>query len=312
MRWIRLTLMLTMVAAALASCRHREAQPPVQYADTTMWHVTDRTSDVDLFYVVSTNVATGLGADSLDTYRSLLTAADRAAMEKEMAYVGGKFADMNVYAPYYHQYTMSSLMLADDAFQPLRQEVADEVFTAFSYYLRHYNQGRPFVLCGFSQGAMHLLDLLRRMDDDAYARCVAAYALGYRLTASDIAHPHIRPATDEASAGVTVSFNSVSDTAAIWHRLTDGAVTCINPANWRTDCTPATLLIDSVEATVHVDQEHQVLIVDGLQPERYYIPGLRGHCPIGNYHLGDLIFYSRLIAANASTRASTLGNSQPR
>lgn len=276
------------------------------YADTARWYIDDRESEVDLFYVVSTNVATGMNADSIDTYLAQLTAEDCAVMQKEMAYVGGKFGDMNVYSPFYHQYTLSSLTLTEEEFLPLDDQAAREVCEAFDYYMANYNRGRRFVLCGFSQGAMHLLKLLRHMDDETYGRCVAAYVLGYRLAADDVEHPHICPATDELTPGVTISFNSVNDTTAIWHKLTDGAVTCINPVNWHTDAEPASLTIGEAEATVHVDQKRQVLIVEGLQPEQYYIAGLKDHCPVGNYHLGDLLFYSRLIAANASRRADAL------
>lgn len=300
-------VLLTLVMCALlAGCR--PAEKPQMYDDASLWYVNERTADVDVFYVVSTNVATGLNTDSTDTYLALLTPDDRALMQKEMEYIGRKFSHMNVYAPFYHQYTVSSLSLPDSTFLPLRQTVADEVCQAFDYYLTHYNQGRPFVLCGFSQGAMHLLTLLRHMDDETYHRCVAAYSLGYCLTANDVAHPHICAATDELQPGVTVSFNSVADTLAIWHKLTDGAVTCINPVNWHTDAEPATLDINGVEATIHVDQQHQVLIVEGLEPEQYYIAGLKDFCSIGNYHLGDLIFYSRLIAENAERRAASYIN----
>lgn len=301
------TLLAIFLGITLVSCHAQATLSASEYDDSAMWYVADNNADYDVFYVVSTNVASAIGTDNVDTYRAFLTEDDRALMAKEFAYIAKKFGKKaNTYAPYYHQYTMSSIGLPDKQFMPLRQEVAKEVFEAFDYYLEHYNKGRNFVLMGFSQGAMHVQDLLRHMDDATYKRCIAAYSLGYRLSAEDLKHPHIKVATGAEDTGVTISFNSANSVSAVWPMLTDGAVTCINPINWRTDSTPATTDIDGVTATVHIDKSKQVLIVEGLQPERYYIPSLSRFCPVGNYHLGDLIFYPEHLVKNATLRASKM------
>ena len=61
-----------------------------------------------------------------------------------------------------------------------RSEVRDRVrdaLAAFDYYIRHYNQGRPFVLVGHSQGSamtkLILFDYLSARPD-VYRRMVAA------------------------------------------------------------------------------------------------------------------------------------------
>ena len=55
-----------------------------------------------------------------------------------------------------------------------------DVKRAFQYYIDHYNNGRPFILVGHSQGTFHLMPLLEQMIDQTPLkdRLVAAYAIG--------------------------------------------------------------------------------------------------------------------------------------
>lgn len=50
---------------------------------------------------------------------------------------------------------------------------------AFDYYLKHYNQGRPFILAGHSQGAKSVIELLKHKLNAANYR-----QLGGRLSRS--------------------------------------------------------------------------------------------------------------------------------
>ena len=110
-------------------------------------------------------------------------------------------------------YTSDSLV---DARMPLAY---GDVRKAFAYYLEHYNNGRPFILAGFSQGAMAVVDLLKSMDDSTYSRLVAAYVIGYKVTDTNA---HISPAQDSADLGVTICYNSVRDNSCAIPFLSDG------------------------------------------------------------------------------------------
>lgn len=257
----------------------------------------------DVFYIVSTNVVGSYDENGKESYLALLTDEERATMDKEFAYVRSKFGeDFNFYAPYYHQYTLNSISLPESKFMPLRKSALKEVAEAFNDYYYNRRGDHDFVIIGFSQGAMHTVDLLKQLTDEQYSHCIAAYSLGYRLSEEDLSDPHITAAYGESEWGTTISFNSVANVDAIWPALTEGAVTCINPVNWVTDATPASLVIDGVDATVHVDTTKHVLIVEGINPADYAIPSLDAYCKPGNLHLGDLLFYSDLIGANAKTR----------
>ena len=62
----------------------------------------------------------------------------------------------NVYAPYYRQDNGSSV----DRFNVISGIPTMDGVAAFDYYIKHYNNGRPFILVGHSQGATVLSNLL--------------------------------------------------------------------------------------------------------------------------------------------------------
>jgi hypothetical protein len=59
----------------------------------------------------------------------------------------------------------------------------EDVRSAFFYYLQHWNQGRPFILAGHSQGSQHLVRLIQELEtlhetSVLLDRLVAAYLIG--------------------------------------------------------------------------------------------------------------------------------------
>lgn len=78
----------------------------------------------------------------------------------------------NLYVPRYRQATIGSY--PDDGGTDLYdlesfQVAYADVLDAFQTYLATYNEGRPFVLLGHSQGTHHLIRLLQEEFDDAPA-----------------------------------------------------------------------------------------------------------------------------------------------
>ncbi len=70
-----------------------------------------------------------------------------------------------------------------------RQEQRTDVYAALDYYFKHYNQGRPFILAGHSQGSMMLKIALTdyfKEHTDYLERMVAAYVIGFSITTDDL------------------------------------------------------------------------------------------------------------------------------
>lgn len=308
---------LAVALLAFVWVRQSQSQPQLSsiWQDPDMWYQSANeydTAKIDVFYFVSTEVLSATDSLGNVVWQSPLTPSDRTAMTGEIAWVEQNmfYDDYNLFAPYYHQFTFDAIwQLSESQFDSVYQSVAGEACQAFDDYMANENHGRPFVLAGFSQGAMLTLEVLRHMTDEQYSRMVACYTIGYRLTENDLVHPHIRAAEGENDHGVVVSFNSTLSEDAIWPFVSEAAATCINPVNWCTDATPAVFAFDSTSNELHVDTAAHVLLVSTDCPSYYHAfydvaPFfLQAGVSRDNLHHWDLLFYASRIHDNALCRA---------
>ena len=87
-----------------------------------------------------------------------------------------------------------------------------DITAALDYYFENFNNGRPFVIAGHSQGSAILRLVLKKYfkeHPDYYKHMVAAYAIGYSITKDDLeANPHMKFATGETDTGVIISWHA--------------------------------------------------------------------------------------------------------
>ena len=86
-----------------------------------------------------------------------------------------------IYAPRYRQATIYSFMDRAGDGKPALQLAYEDVERAFDYFIEHYNQGRPFILAGHSQGSVHVRTLLREAHHGHEAARAARRRLSDRL-----------------------------------------------------------------------------------------------------------------------------------
>ena len=311
-RYSFLTLVLAGLTLALSSWCDEERRaiigplPPVpDYTDSTQWFIINRGGEADLFYIISTETDDHMMGDDTchlaDTYDETL----RKNMLKEMVAVDSFYSGkrLNYFSPYYRQVSMHSWATPDKAF--VRLSVAlDDVMRSWDYYLKHLNQGRPFIIAGFSQGAAATLDILKGMPDSVFSRLVAAYLIGYKVTQADVdTSKNIKLAQGATDTGVLICFNSIRSPESILY-ISENNVACINPVNWHTDSvkTPFVLYGRRGNDTLSVwcDTVSHHLIVDGYTKHRP-IP-LFGKP--GNYHNMELKFYYPYIRQNMADRVA--------
>jgi len=292
------------------SCQTRQTcHEPVpeepDYQDSTQWYVTDRQAVADLFYIISTETGdyvlpNGETCHYADTYSDSL----RAPLYGENTLVSGQ---LNYFSPYYRQCSLQSF--ESDSIAAARMPLAlGDVRRAFQHYLKHQNGGRPFILAGFSQGAHIMLELLKEMDEDTFGRMIAAYAIG--ITIPDSTH-HVVAAKGADDTGVTICYNSVRDTSCALRGWAKSSV-AINPVNWRTDSTRATLITEPSPLlpiteqkkdtmSVHLDTASGLLIVEGFTAQDYVLPLLGVE---GNYHTREIWLYRDQLRENMALRAA--------
>lgn len=274
------------------------------YADGNMWHVTTGRGDsgVDVFYVPSTWEFDWTTADgAVSHWADPSNPQHRADVENEMAGVADYMADGNhFYSPHYRHITLDSwATLNEDTINRRYHDVAfPDVRNAFDYFLENYNEGRPFILAGFSQGGKSVVELMKVLTPEQRSRMVAAYVLGYKVTPEDVSQaPWIREARGEADTGVTICYNSVSDVKYVKPVVSSPNVMCINPVNWSVTDTPA-VLNDTI--TVTLSPEAKVLVLDGFDGS--YLPNILDILNVGDYHGAEPWLYSECLRQNFKRR----------
>lgn len=302
------------VAMLLSLCLHASDVFPAapDYSDYTQWWVSYRQGAADIFYVISTETGDyQLPDGSLYHYADTYNDSVRVALTGEMEGVDRLLSgSLNYYSPYYRQCSLQSF--TNDSLVSERLPMAlEDVSRAFNYYLDHMNQGRPFVLAGYSQGAMAVLQLLQQMDSATYGRMIAAYAIGVNIPQSLLdSCRQIVPACGIDDTGVTIGYNSVRDSGCVMHGLGDDNAVGINPVNWSADATPATLVtvpspakpeaeqqVDTL--TVRLDPATRLLIVDGFTGTDYVLPLIGKE---GNYHSREIWLYREQLRENIARR----------
>lgn len=210
----------------------------LDYADPALWVYRENQAPAahqaaDVFFVCPTVCIQPV--DNMDVQ----DAGERKTFKHAVDMEKGIYCDRaRFFAPYYRQKSMPNYM------KPGCNDVAyGDVKEAFLHYLKHDNQGRPFVLAGFSQGGEHALHLIKDVlaDKKIARRMVAAYLIGWCVTRWDTAAaPQLRPAQRETDTGVFVCWNTEESNTEGTFIVPKGArAHCINPLNWRTDDTPA-------------------------------------------------------------------------
>jgi len=119
--------------------------------------------------------------------------SDMTPGREEMAAAAVQFARFGgvckTYAPVYRQATTRSIgaVMGGQDPAPIFRLAYGDVLAAWHYYLDHYNNGRPFVIVGHSQGAIHGITLIQREIEGRpiAAKMVSAILLGFNVEVPD-------------------------------------------------------------------------------------------------------------------------------
>ena len=230
------------------------------------------------------------------------------------------------FAPYYRQAGLNAYELSEEEREPYLASAYEDISAAFDYYMEEYNEGRPIILAGFSQGGDLCIRLLKDKFDDEELndQLVACYAIGWRVTEEELEeYPQLKFAQGEDDTGVIIAFNSESEDVTSSLIIPEGTKTlCINPLNWKTDETPADKSLNkgacftdySGEITeeipeltgAYIDPVRGALKVTDVTPEEY--PASLSIFEDGVYHLYDYQFFYRNLQENVNVRTEAYLN----
>ncbi len=213
-----------------------------------------------------------------------------------------------IYAPYYRQAHYYSYFTLDTASSGQAFDVAyQDVKSAFEFYLKNYNNGRPIILASHSQGTTHALKLLKEFFDgkDLGNRLVCAYLTG--MPVYDTLFQTIKPCKNEQETGCYCTWRTFAvGYYPKWYMQKARLSVCTNPLIWTIDSTyaPAKLNKGGVlfDLRTVIPGICDARIEDGVL--RINKPHYKGSAflRIKNYHVADYNLFYINVRENAALR----------
>lgn len=203
-----------------------------------------------------------------------------------------------IFAPRYRQAHINMYQETDTVYRNESFNIAySDVKSAFEYYLKNLNQGRPFILASHSQGTTHTKRLIKEMIDGTSLKekLVAAYLIGMPIMKKEFSNIPI--CEDSSSTNCFVSWRTFrNDYEDTWANRMDTIIAVVNPVTWQTTDEIASKSqhkgavlynLNKVYSGIHETQAQG----SGLWISKPKFPGSFLYTS-RNYHIGDInLFY---------------------
>ncbi len=211
-----------------------------------------------------------------------------------------------VFAPRYRQMVYGGFVTTDEEAKRKALELAySDVRAAFAYYLEHWNQGRPIIIAGHSQGALHGMLLLSEFFDGKplQAQLVAAYLPGWPIAKDR--YSQLKPCETPEETGCVASwctFREGYEPPSLNSYYQNAIV--VNPVNWTADGSPSDKAAHrgflmgnykTVKTQALVARQHE-----GILWVTSPVPLVR----IKNFHVGDFNLFWLDVRENAELRVN--------
>lgn len=313
---LSIILFTTVLAICLSGCGKKNS---IDYSDSANWayYVDTHANDVDIFYIAPTagsDESFQMKMDDED-YKSAFVGA--TAMEKGIYDTNADF-----YAPFYRQVSLECYDLPEAEREKYLEAAYKDIDNAFNYYMKNINNGRPYILAGFSQGGDMIKRLLmnnKKIDD----KMIAAYAIGWYFSEDEVkTYKNIKMAQGENDTGVVISFCSEAPDYNGKSIISPVKSVEINPLNWCMDSTVADKSLNlgscfpdysgNITKEVpnmcgaYLDETRGTLKVTDVKTEDY--PAVLSFLEDGNFHLYDYQFFYRNLQKNVETRIAVYAN----
>ena len=267
------------------------------------------TASVDVFFVHPTTFIEDSGWNAPMGHEAADAFVEDFVLRGQASAFNGS---ARVFAPHYRQAQIYAFFALEDGGWDALELAYSDVEAAFDHYLDAHNDGRPFILAGHSQGALHTRWLLeRKISGTPLAeRMVAAYPIGYYFaeTELDEAMPDI-PVCDKADqTGCLVTWNATGPGYQSFEPTT--GMVCVNPLNWSADGTPAGFDTNAGALSTATDELLPAVADAHCEDGRLFVSEIRTDAfddlPMqlgpGNYHLLDYALYWSNLRENVAAR----------
>lgn len=326
---VTFVMALFLLLAGVTSAAEMAPFQPVQdvptapdYTDKSAWlTLPDDPSKhpADVFWVYPTIL--------FDKTHWLMPVSDQAlitAAAQTLRTQASVFSDhANIFAPLYRQMNIAALALPERQLGEMLAYGKEDVLNAFRYYLKHFNQGRPFILAGHSQGS----DILTELAVEHWgtfgveSRLIAAYTIGWSITPKDLEkNPNLDICTEALKTGCFITYNTVAPGRQSVAPTLSPGTHVVNPLTWTTSTSPASASLNkgavffpSNSSTQTIPQYAGAQIIDHglvIDPEDKSPLINGGAFPQGVYHAYDYSIFYENLRHNAGQRIEAFLGSQ--
>ena len=328
---------------SLISCKTKYATKEFKYSDAPAvpnyenlesWaaHPSKTDSVIDIFYTTDKKnlkadvfyiYPTLLTDDKNDSWNSNIKDPNQNSVVRNIAirYQASAWANAGrIYSPLYRQVHYRSFYepYTSNGGKKAGEIAYDDIRRAFIFYLEKFNQGRPIIIAGHSQGAYHCKTLLKEFFDgkELQNQLVAAYIPGTRVDINEFNTIHALK--DPVDIKGYLSWNTFrinkkpkkGKHPAHFSWKKNQFVT--NPIKWDESRSGST---EEHKGLLFYDQKIypnsvDIVIYDGLLWSS--VPkGIKGSLLlklIKNYHFGDVNLFWKDISENAKKRVESFYN----
>jgi hypothetical protein len=273
----------------------------------------DASAAIDVFIVYPTLTAdTSKGIYILNQHDPMMDAGVQEFLEQSVHPVFDGLA-VNIYMPRYRQYNGAGYYGVgfEEAVAAYAGLPRADIYNAYDYYLKHYNQGRDFVLFSHSQGSALAGFLLsdytsRYLPESTAARMQIAYMTGWGLTAKVLENSPYPASKSPTDRGTIASWNCATPAEATgdYDRFTwgDATTVAVNPQTFSLqDGSRARIVRPADQGGSFAGQ-----VVEVLEPLDSYssesISQVMDGINLGYAHIYDITLFAPEIRANLQER----------
>ena len=262
-----------------------------------------QSAPVDVFFIHPTSYLKGSYWNADINDEALNNRTDERIVKNQISVYNGC---CRIYAPRYRQAIIYSFFNENDKNGEEALEFAyADVLNSFHYYMKTWNQGRPWILASHSQGTRHAVKLLQYIKNSEYSKnLIVSYIIGFPFSTEDTGFPICVSPTDTKCVINWNTFLKGHTTFRMREKYAKSV--CVNPLNWKSDNSHAEENLHlgglnskfSISAPRLTDAkcENGILLIS--EPKEKNFPSL----PNGNYHILDYSLFYMNIRKNLEER----------
>jgi len=267
-------------------------------------------ASADVFFVHPTTFLRNTGWNAPMGHESSARWVDDAIMSGQANVFNGA---ARVYAPRYRQAQIYAFLALEDGGNEALELAYTDIETAFNHYMTEFNNGRPFILAGHSQGALLTRWLLeRKITGTALLdRMVAAYPIGFPMRTDELARslPDIPVCESPLQTACLASWNTISDGYRPLEPTKNNI--CVNPLTWTSDGKQGKFQDNEGALTVKSEALMKAISDARCDDGMLYVSKIRTdvydslpYMGKGNHHLLDYALFWLNIRENVNARVA--------